>query len=154
MAGSTEAERTTSSSHTATCYLSVTIEFIHTKQWKSKTLLIEKYVEKRLSIAQIAEEIASSKSTIRSALKRFKIPIREKGNPGFRPAQVPFGYRRERGLLAPYLEEQKIIEAIMKMADGGVSYRKICEFLSTMKVPTKMRGRKWHPEMIRRILKR
>ncbi|OYZ13513.1 MAG: hypothetical protein B7Y39_17525 [Bdellovibrio sp. 28-41-41] len=36
----------------------------------------------------------------------------------------------------------------------GLALRQICEFLSSIGVPTKRRGQRWHPEMVRRILLR
>ena len=130
------------------------VEFIHTPLWKSKTFLTEKYVEKGLSIAQIAAETLSSKSTIRRALVEFKIPVREKGKPGLRPAQAPYGYRRQNGLLVPHLGEQRVIDAVKRMSRDGLSYRKICDFLTGIGIPTKNRGKKWQPEMVRRLLMR
>lgn len=76
------------------------------------------------------------------------------GKPGLRPAQIPYGYRLSNGVMVPHLAEQKVISSIKKMSDEGLSYRKICEFLTSVGVPTKNRGHGWHPEMISRILKR
>jgi len=130
------------------------IDFIHTAPWRSKTFLEEKYVKNSRSIAQIAAETLSSKSTIRRALVEFKIHVREKGKPGLRPAQAPYGYRRLNGLLVPHLGEQRVIEAVKRMSSDGLSYRKICELLTGIGVPTKNRGKGWQPEMIRRLLAR
>ena len=38
------------------------------------------------------------------------------------------------------------------MRESGMSLRQIADFLSAIGVPTKKRGKKWHPQMIKRIL--
>jgi len=40
------------------------------------------------------------------------------------------------------------------MSSDGLSYRKICDFLTALGIPTKNRGKGWQPEMIRRLLNR
>ena len=130
------------------------IDFIHTPLWKSKTFLEEKYVKNGRSIAQIADETLSSRAAVRDALIGFQIPLREKGKPGLRPAQVPYGFRRSNGLLVPNLGEQRVIQSVKKISKEGLPYRKICDFLTSVGVPTKNRGKGWQPEMIRRLLNR
>jgi len=130
------------------------IDFIHTPLWKSKTFLEEKYLKHGRSIAQIAAETLSSRAAVRDALIRFRIPLRKQGKPGLRPAQVPYGFRRSNGLLVPHLGEQRVIQSVIKMSNDGHSYRKICDFLTSVGVPTKNRGKGWQPEMIRRLLSR
>lgn len=87
-------------------------------------------------------------------LKAFGIKRKAPGKPGLRPAQVPYGFRRSEGLLVPHLGEQKIIQSVRKMSTEGLSYRKICQFLTSVGVPTKNKGKSWQPEMIRRLLNR
>lgn len=154
MAGQFQARRTVSSKMPPKQHLFEIIDFIHTPPWKSKTFLTEKYVKKGRSIAQIAKQTLSSKSAIRDALIEFGIPLKQQGKPGLRPAQVPYGFRREDGLLVPHLGEQRIIQSVRKMSSDGLSYRKICDFLTSVGVPTKNQGKGWQPEMIRRILTR
>jgi hypothetical protein len=154
MADQRQAKRTASSKMPPKQHLFEIIDFIHTVPWKSKTFLTEKYVKKGKSIAQIAKETLSSKSAIRDALIEFGIPLKQQGKPGLRPAQVPYGFRREDGLLVPHLGEQRIIQSVRKMSNDGLSYRKICDFLTSVGVPTKNQGKGWQPEMIRRVLTR
>ncbi|PYS15653.1 MAG: hypothetical protein DMG17_14090 [Acidobacteria bacterium] len=40
------------------------------------------------------------------------------------------------------------------MSNDGLSYRKICDFWTSVGVPTKTQGKGWQPEMIRRLLSR
>jgi len=154
MAGQTIVERTSFLAETSPTHLLEIIDFIHTPLWKSKTFLEEKYLKNGRSMAQIANEILSSRATVRDALIEFKIPIREQGKPALRPAQVPYGFKRLDGLLVPHLNEQRVIQSVRKMSDDGLSYRKICDFLTSVGVPTKNRGKGWQPEMIRRLLSR
>ena len=131
-----------------------TIEFIYEQLWKDKDFLHQKYVLEGRSIAQISEEILSSRAAVRDALIEFGIARKPQGKPGLRPAQVPYGYRMSNGLMVPHLGEQRVLSSVRKMADEGLSYRKICEFLTSVGVPTKNRGQRWHPEMVRRLLVR
>lgn len=154
MAGQAKLERTVSSRSPRKIYLTEMIDFIHTEPWRSKTFLEEKYVKNGRSIAQIAAETLSSRSAVREALIEFGIPLKQQGKPGLRPAQVPYGYRRSDGLLVPHLGEQRVIQSVRKMSSDGLSYRQICDFLTSVDVPTKNQGKGWQPEMIRRVLTR
>lgn len=129
-------------------------EFVHTPLWKDKNFLAKSYAVEGRSIAQIARETLSSKSAVRDALIEFGLKLKPQGKPGLRPAQVPYGFRMLNGLMVPHLGEQRVIASIKKMVDGGLSYRKVCEFLTSVGVPTKNKGRGWQPEMIRRLLVR
>ncbi len=48
--------------------------------------------------------------------------------------------------------EQKVITAVKQMREQGLSLRQIAKNLSAMGVPTKCAGKKWHPEMVKRML--
>jgi hypothetical protein len=154
MAGLRGAERTVSSPEKSKPHLVEMIDFILTVPWRSKTFLEEKYVKNGRSIAQIAEETLSSRAAVRDALIEFGISLKKQGKSGLRPAQVPYGYRRSDGLLVPHLGEQRVIQSVRKMSKDGLSYRQICDFLTSIGVPTKNRGKGWQPEMIRRLLNR
>jgi len=149
MAGHLEVGRT---SFLKDAYLSETLEFIYIKPWKEKTFLIEEYVNKGRSIAEIARQTLSSRAAIRDALIEFDIKRRQRGNPRKRRSQLPYGYRIIKGQMLQHEGEQLIISVIQKMASKGNTLREISDYLSTMKVPTKRRGVRWHPEMVRRIL--
>ena len=154
MADHSDLRRTLSSKSDELFYAVDIIDFEHTRPWKEKNFLIEKYVTEGRSIAQIARETFSSRAAVRNALIGFGIKRRVRGKPGLRPAQVPYGYRMSDGLMVPHETEQKVLSVIQKMNAKGMTLRQICEFLSSVGVPTKRRGMKWHPEMIRRIILR
>ena len=68
------------------------------------------------------------------------------------PAQPKFGEKIRKGKAVPHQVEQRVVETVKKLRAEGLTLRKIAEILDEMKVPTKQRGKKWHPEMIKRIL--
>ena len=106
-----------------------------------------------LSLAQIAAEIFSSKEAIRASLKRLDIPIREPHKPHNRRVSEPrYGIKIRSGRATPHLAEQQMIKSIQELRDQGLTFRKIAEILTRMGVPTKKRGKRWHPEMVKRIL--
>ena len=52
------------------------------------------------------------------------------------------------------MKEGEVIAIIEQLRSEGLTLRKIAEVLTRiMKIPTKAKGRKWHPEMIQRILR-
>lgn len=154
MAGQIPPGRKVSSNAALEAQVIDTIDFNFEQLWKDKHFLHQKYVTEGRSIAQIAAQILSSRAAIRNALIEFGIKRRRRGEPGKRPAQVPYGYRMSNGLIVEYEGEQRILSAVLKMSAQGLTLRQICEFLSKIGVPTKRRGQRWHPEMIRRILVR
>jgi IS30 family transposase len=128
------------------------IEFIHTPPYKDKVFLHEKYVQEGLSLAQISSQICSSKEAVRKGLVRAGIQLRESHQPHGRSAQVRYGERRVKDKPQPHMAEKRVIKTIMDMRAQGMSLRQIAQFLSQIGVPTKCRGKSWHPEMIKRIL--
>ena len=154
MAGHFDAGRKVSSMDAHTAYIIDIIDFVYLKLWKDKDFLHQKYVIEGLSINQISRQILSSRAVVRDGLSEFGIARRQRGKPGKRPAQIAYGYRMVKGELLQHEGEQAVISVIQKMVDKGTSLREICEYLSMMRVPTKRRGIRWHPEMVRRILSR
>lgn len=92
--------------------LTKSIQFFHIPQHKNATFLKEKYVKNGWSIAQIATEISSSTSTVRDALIRIGVSIRQPNLPHGNPAQPRFGQKKKRKLLVTHKAEQRAIEAI------------------------------------------
>ena len=127
------------------------IPFVHTKLFKNKEFLQQKYVVEGLSIAQIAEQIVSSKEAVRKALMRFGLPIRQACLPHGRPAQPRFGLSYRRQALINYKPEQRVIDTIVELKSQGMSLRQIARTLSKLKIPTKLSGVAWHPMMVKRV---
>ena len=87
-----------------------------------------------------------------AALREFNIPIRDPHKPHGNHFQLRYGVKRIKVRLSNHQSEAQVIETIKKLRTDGLTYRRICEILIDMGVPTKNRFRKWHPEMVRRIL--
>ncbi len=105
-----------------------------------------------LTIRQIADEFLSSKEAVRIGLINAGIQLREAGKPHGRQSQAKYGQHRVSGKVIDYKKEQKIIVSAQQMWEQGLSLRQIAKNLSAMGVPTKCNGKKWHPEMVRRLL--
>ena len=103
-------------------------------------------------MAQISEQIFSSKDTVRRGLERFGITVREAHRPHGRPAQPRFGQKIRNGKVEAYQAEKKVVDAITGLKSQGMGLRQIARTMSQLGIPTKCRGRAWHPEMVRRIL--
>ncbi len=91
---------------------------------------------------------------MRKKLKEIGVEFREHGQHHGRPAQVRYGQKIRCGRTESHLGELRVIKAVMEMQEGGLSLRKIAKVLTNFKVPTKCRGKKWHPQMIKRIVDR
>ena len=124
----------------------------HIPLYKSKSFLTEKYAVEGLSIAQIAALCFASKEAVRSGLIRSNIPLREPHKPHGRRAQPRYGEKVVKDCVVPHQAEQRAVDAILEMASQGLGLRQIAKVLNQMKVPTKCRGKSWHPEMVKRIL--
>jgi hypothetical protein len=120
----------------------------------NKAVLHQKYALEKRSMRQIAAEFASSKTAIRDALIRFKIPLRETGKSPNRTHSLPFGKRCVGGIAVDHKGEQQVISSILKMHREGLSNCAIARVLTEMKVPTKQQGKAWHHEMVRQVLLR
>lgn len=120
----------------------------------NKAVLRQKYVVERRSMRQIAAEFASSKTTIRNALKAFGIPLRGRWKNPYRSHNLPFGKKVSKGKVVDYEREQEVIHSILKMHEDRLSNMAIARALTAMKIPTKKRRLRWHHEMVRQILLR
>jgi len=127
------------------------VEFRWIPLRQDKSFLHQKYVVEGLSIDQISKLIFSSKESVRSGLLKAGILVRE---PHKNPSQIRFGQRKQKGRPVRHLDEERVITAITEMRQEGLSLRQIATFLSKIGVPTKRRGKAWHPEMVKRILER
>jgi hypothetical protein len=120
--------------------------------YKTADYLHQKYVVEGLSLRQIAAENFTSTHVIKSLLVKFEIPVRAPHDTGLRNASARFGTKRRQGKLVENLAEVRVINAIKEMQSQGMTLRQIATFLSQVGVPTKQRGKAWHPEMVRRVL--
>ena len=104
-----------------------------------EALLIQKYLENRLSLLDIANEFSCSKSRVRDLLIKFNIPRRQSSD--YRGSRwFAYGRRRVGSKTADHRGEQKTIAAIRKMYAEGINTVAIARCLNAMKVPTKRQG--------------
>jgi hypothetical protein len=129
-----------------------TIVYSQPSKWKNKNFLHQKYVEEWLSIRQIASDVMSSKETVRKELLRTGIKLRERSHHNGNPSQVRLGQRVVKRKLVEHKTEQRVVDSVLRMKKEGLGLRVIARCLDEMKAPTKQQGRKWPPEMVRRIL--
>lgn len=130
------------------------IDFIHRPLHKEKVLLHKKYVEEGLSLRQISEQIFSSKEAVRTSLIDAGVELRPKSKPHNRPSQLKYGQKMRKGKAVTHFAEERVIRAVIEMRESGMTLRQIAKFLTEIGVPTKNRGKAWHPEMINRVLSR
>jgi hypothetical protein len=104
-------------------------------------------------LRQIAREFLSSKEAVRKGLMDFGIPLREKGKAHGHESQLRFGLKRKNGnVIVEVQHEQRVIRVARDLHDKDLSLREIAKTLSTMGIPTKCNGARWHPQMVSRIL--
>lgn len=120
--------------------------------FKNSIFLNQKYVVEGLSARQIAREIFSSKMAVLDALKRFGIPVRAPHYHHGHPSQARYGQHYRKKKLVEHHVEERVIAIIKELHDKGLSLRQIATILSDMKIVTKCQGKRWHQEMVRRIL--
>jgi hypothetical protein len=120
---------------------------------KDCTLLRKLYVDKRLSIYQIAKKYDCSKLYVHKHLRRCKIPSRSAHTNRENAGTPPYGYKKYRDKLAKNKEEQKALTLILKLHEEELSLRQIRRFLELEGIKPRM-GQKWHINTIRRIIKR
>ena len=117
----------------------------------SEGVLRQKYLENRLSMRDIARELACSKTHIRNLLLKHKIPLRmphKRDNKWY-----SYGKRRVGGKTIDHKAELRTIATIKQMYAEGNNTSAIARFLNTMKIPTKQQDKRWHHHTIAQILK-
>ena len=126
--------------------------FSHIPLYRDVSFLQQNYSVEGFSTSQIAKKIFSSREAVRRGILNAGIQIREPNRPHGHPAQPRYGEKIYCGKSKPYIAEQRVINAILGLNAQKLSLRQIASFLDQIGVPTKCRGRKWHPQMIARIL--
>lgn len=118
-------------------------------------VLREKYEVLGLSAQQIADEFASSRTTVLSALKRVGIKVRSKNDFHGRLSTPPYGKHLVNGKLVDCPDEMKAIELIQRLAfKDKLSYRAIAKTLTGLGIKTRKDGSPWHHERVRSIINR
>ena len=132
--------------------LTTIAQYFVTPRYKNPDFLHQKYVIEGLSLAQISEQILSSKDAVRQGLMSFGIPIRGAHQPHGNPSQAKFGQQVRSGTLITNRVEQKVIDAVHDLKSKGMGLRQIARTLTQLGIETKGRGKRWHPQMVKRII--
>ncbi len=110
------------------------------------------YVEKGLSLRQIAAQKVYCRQVISEALKESGVRLRAPGQGHGNPSQLKFGYRKEAGKVVKHMGEQQVMRAIQDLRAEGMTLRQITQRMMVLRIPSKNRKLGWHPMMIKRIL--
>ncbi|MBT4792995.1 MAG: hypothetical protein HON90_15570 [Halobacteriovoraceae bacterium] len=127
-------------------------EFFPKPRYKDKDFLHRKYVLEGRSVRQIADEIFSSREAVRVNLMKHGVKLREPNQHHGRPAQIKYGHKAFKNEVVEHFKEQRVVRAVNEMKEQGMSLRAIARSLQELKIPTKCRGKSWHPEMVKRII--
>lgn len=110
------------------------------------------YVEKGLSLRQIADQKVHSMQVISRTLRVSGVHLRAPGQGHGNPSQLRFGYRKVVGKVMPHIGEQQVISAIQDLRADGMTLRQIAQRMTALRIPSKNGKVKWHPMMVKRIL--
>ena len=119
----------------------------------SEGVLRQKYLVDRLSMREIASELACSKARVRDQLLNYNIPVRRRSQPP-QDRWTTYGKRRLKGKVIDHKAELRAVAAIKQMYGEGMNTSAIARCLNAMKLPTKMQGRGWQQNTVAKILKR
>lgn len=117
--------------------------------------------EKGLSIRDIEERTGIPKSTVREALTKSGMSLRNSLNGNARhidrlhtkrSGHTPYGYAYLDGQLLIDPKEQIIVRKILKLHQSGMSGNAIAFELNRQKIPSRT-GKTWRPCVARRIIK-
>lgn len=127
----------------------VTVFFIHFLSFPSENLqtLRKLYIEKQLSVVEIAKLTGWPCSTIKNAIQKYNLS-RDR-----RPKHERFGWKKVNGHLLEHKGEQKIIKLILELREQGLSYPKIAIELNNKKYKTKLK-KSWTKSTVQEVIKK
>ncbi len=117
-----------------------------------QNVLIQKYCLEGLSLREIATQFSSSKTTIREQIIKYGIELRGRG--GDDVFKERYGSKRDKYRTRKTRSEHRAIKIMIDLRARGLSYRRIAELLTEMKIPTKTGLDKWHNNVVREIINR
>ncbi|MEI8346350.1 MAG: recombinase family protein [Pseudomonadota bacterium] len=103
------------------------------------------------SFKEIADQIFSSRQSVKKYLVRFGIPLRMEDR-RITGSHV-FGFKKRNRRAVPNSKEQEIINRIGSLKNKGFSYEKIAEILNVVGIGTKKKAI-WYPKTVRQVLLR
>ena len=101
-------------------------------------------------MAQIATEFLCSRNSIRDALIKAKIPLRRRCESGH-SSSIRFGTKVVKGRRVTARDEQKAVDTIIELRKDGLSFDRIADCLTRLKIPTKTRRNRWKGGSVRSI---
>lgn len=126
-----------------------------TPLYQNEEFLREAYLEKGLSIRQIADEICSARETIKQALKRFDIEVKSQNEMRrLNSGQLAYGEKIVHNRRTESMGESKVLGQIVAMRSSGSSCGDIADWLNAKKYPTKNRASCWSRTSVYKIVKR
>lgn len=129
------------------------IDFFAVSPLKIESLLRRKYLDEGKSPTQIAKELGVSVSGVRNSLSEFFLTKDEDSKRHYIPGEIPYGWKKSKGMLIPHKGEQSVIAEIKLLREQGHSLRTIVKVLNEKGIKAKYGG-KWHPESVRRALQK
>ncbi len=124
----------------------------HLPLLKTKSFLLQKYIEEKLTPREIARLTFSCRSTVVRALESFNIELRpEDCSPG---SSQKFGSKYVGGRIVSHKRELEAQEKMLALRKQGHSYEKIAQILNAMKIPTRKRQGPWYAMSVRKVLLR
>ena len=120
--------------------------------YKDKSFLQEKYVQNRLSPAQIARLTFSSRQSIMKYLRTFEIPLRPEDSRISKA--LPFGMKRVGLKVVASRGELAAISLMRALRARGLSYDDTASELNKRRVQTKRANAKWYASSVRKVLMR
>lgn len=120
--------------------------------YMDKQLLTKKYLEERLSTAEIAQQLSTARSTILKYLKLHDIPLRNTPVRWAAGRGLAYGKRIVHRQEVAFKREQENIARMHELRKQGFSYWKIADAFNTLSVSTKTGRGKWHARSIQQIM--
>jgi DNA invertase Pin-like site-specific DNA recombinase len=85
---------------------------------------------------------------------RTREALASKRADGYRVGEIPLGFTAgEDGKLTPMVEEQQVIDRVVRLRNEGLGYLRIAKALNRDGVPAK-KGGKWYAKTVRGVLER
>ena len=120
--------------------------------FKSESFLRQKYEVERLSVAEIAGQIFSSRTAVAKYLKACNIPIRPNDVENKSRSQLKYGEAWRNRQVVQHKREQQNIQKMKDLRGKGFSYWKIADILNSLKIQTKTGRGSWHARSVQKTL--
>jgi hypothetical protein len=117
-----------------------------------KAVLTQKYVDERLSTAEIAKLLGVARSAVLKYLKVHGIPLRHASMRRVAGRGLAYGKRILNRQEVAFKREQENMAKMRELRAKGFSYGKIAEVLNTLNIPTRTRKAAWQARTVWAVL--